>query len=123
MLRVGVDLVEVARVGRLAQRFGRAKLARIFTNQELDYAYTSTPLRDQRLAARLAAKEAFIKAWGAPLRLRDIEVVAHYGAPVIRYAGRDYPVSLSHTKETAVAVTVWELTGEGPPPQESPQAR
>ncbi len=64
----------------------------------------------------MAAKEAFIKAWGAPIPMRSIEVVPRDGPPVIHYAGQEYPLSLSHTREIAVAVTVWGPTDEGLPP-------
>ncbi|MFO8034639.1 MAG: 4'-phosphopantetheinyl transferase superfamily protein [Candidatus Bipolaricaulota bacterium] len=119
--RVGIDLVDVARIRRLAWRFGRGGLARLFTARELDYAYASSRLCYQRLAARLAAKEAFIKAWGVPVPLRKIEVVKREGVPFIHHAGYDYPVSISHTKEIAVAVTAWETSGRGP--QARPQGR
>ncbi len=117
MLRLGIDLVEVDRVERLCRRFGREGLARLFTVRELEYAYSSSRLCHQRLAARLAAKEAFIKAWGGPVPFRKIEVAKREGVPVIEHAGLEYPLSLTHTRELAIAVTAWDSSGRGRGPQ------
>ncbi len=108
MLRVGMDAVEVERVARLSRRYGRQRLTRLFTERELDYAFSSPRHCHCRLAVRLAAKEAFVKAWGTPIPLRALEVVKHGGVPFLRYGGKEYPLSLSHTRELAVAITVWE---------------
>ena len=59
ILGLGVDLVEVNRFEKVSSRF----LERVFTQGELEYARQSkTPA--QVLAARFAAKEAVIKAFG-----------------------------------------------------------
>lgn len=115
MLRVGIDVVEVARVERLVRRFDRDRLSRLFTQQELEYACTSTRLCAQRLAVRLAAKEAFIKAWGSPLPLNKIEVIKEQGTPCLSYEGKLYPLSLSHSEDHAVAVVVWQATDSDSP--------
>ncbi len=112
--------MEVRRMRRLVRRFGREGLTRVFTVRELDYAYSSSRLCCERLAARLAAKEAFIKAWGTPVPLRHLEVVKREGVPFIHYAGSEYPLSLSHTKRLAIAVAVLDSSARAP---QGPQAR
>jgi holo-[acyl-carrier protein] synthase len=111
---VGVDVLEIDRLERALERHPRLA-DRVFSADELSYA------RERRrpgrhLAARFCAKEAAIKALGvSPLGLRDVEVVA--GAPPrLRLAGRaaraarerdiELDVSLSHSREIAVAVVV-----------------
>ncbi len=108
MLRVGIDAIEVERVARLSMRFGRERLMRLFTERELDYAFSSPRHCHRRLAVRLAAKEAFVKAWGTPVPLHALEVVKHAGVPFLKYREKEYPLSLTHTTELAVAITVWE---------------
>ena len=77
--RLGFDLVEVAQVEESLRHFGAAYERRLFTTAERDYAHRGTPaVCTERLAARLAAKEAVIKALRlseAGIAFTDIEVV------------------------------------------------
>ena len=126
-LRVGVDLVPVARMARLTTENPGIRET-IFTGVELRYC-----LRKRRsfehLAARFAAKEAVLKALGTGLgqrmRWTDVEItVGVLGRPGVRLYGEvadwarrrglaQIEVSLSHTTELALAqaVAVWD----GPP--------
>lgn len=116
----GVDLVEVERLRRAAER-RPALLARLFTPAELAYAAAAPRHRWQRLAARFAAKEALLKALGTGLRQvrwQEAEVVRdEAGRPGLVLAGalarlaRERGVcqahlSLSHTPRYAVAQVV-----------------
>jgi holo-[acyl-carrier protein] synthase len=114
-LTPGIDLIEIERIERALQR--RPPLARrLFTDAEL--AYAGRRRRPGRhLAARFAAKEAAIKALGAPLAPREVEVVnAEDGAPSLRlhgdaaaraeHLGVDLGVSLTHSRENAAAVVI-----------------
>jgi holo-[acyl-carrier protein] synthase len=113
--RPGVDLIEISRVERALQR--RPRLAdRLFTERELSYAgERARPGR--HLAARFAAKEAAIKALGAPLAPRSIEVVNdEAGAPSLQLHGTaaeradrlgvELTVSLTHSRDNAAAVVI-----------------
>jgi holo-[acyl-carrier protein] synthase len=123
-VRVGVDAVEVDRLARvLGDDFRRQE--RFFTRRELDYC---RPRRrcSEHLAARFAAKEAVLKAFGEGLgpgmRWKDVEVVnEESGRPRIELDGavaafaernglRELDVSLTHTAGLALAqvVTLWE---------------
>jgi holo-[acyl-carrier protein] synthase len=114
---VGTDLVSVGRVASLLA--AHPDLAReVFTARELRYA-ANRRRPDEHLAARLAAKEAVLKALGTGLargvRWRDVEVVNGAGGrPRLRLAGaarsaadragvRSTEVSLSHTAGLAIA--------------------
>jgi holo-[acyl-carrier protein] synthase len=76
-MRLGFDLVQVSQVADSIARFGDTYENRIFTAGERDYARRGEAVRAERLAARLAAKEAVIKALKlseAGIAWSDIEV-------------------------------------------------
>ncbi len=117
MFRVGVDMIEVARIQRAQERYGERFYARFFTPTEREQA------RDvpARLAARFAAKEAVAKALGTGIgdvSWLEIEVVTdERGRPFVRLHGEaarlaaelglaEWQISLSHTREHALAFVV-----------------
>ena len=121
---VGVDLVEVARVGAILKDKGARVLERLLTPAERAYC-ESRPDVATHVAVRLAAKEAVYKALqGSPaargIGWRDIEVTrAPDGRPDVSLSGsatqraRELGVqrvllSLSHTHLAAIAVAVLE---------------
>ena len=119
MLVTGVDIVEIPRIRRVAERYGLRFFRRIYTEGEITYCRGRAP----QLASRFAAKEAVMKALGTGIRgvrWRDIEVVRERGqAPTIRlhgtalaraqHLGIDHlAVSLSHAEEYSVAFVVGE---------------
>jgi len=109
MVRVGIDVVEVARLRGLVERRGTRALERLFTPRELERAaQAKAPRSWERLAARFAAKEAFVKALGRPVPFRELEVTFRGPKPYLTWRGRDYPLSLSHTRQLAVAVVMIE---------------
>lgn len=122
MLTTGVDLIEIARIERAVENHGDRFLARVFTPNEILYCRGRVP----ELAARFAAKEAVSKALGVGMRVlaydgvywKDVEVVGdRRGKPIVRLFGRaaeraeelgltEWAVSLSHTREHAIAFVV-----------------
>ena len=122
MLSTGVDLIEIGRVERALERHGERFLERVFTEDEVAYARR----RPAELAARFAAKEAVAKALGVGMRMiardgigwQEAEVLGDgRGKPVVRLRGRaaeraeelglrEWAVSLSHTREHAIAFVV-----------------
>jgi len=120
---IGTDIVEPARIKKSLERFGDKFLKRVFTSNEQKYcAQKKEPW--QNLAARFAAKEAFLKAFGTGLRgrmrWRDIEVVRNdLGKPSIKLSGylkqqmdikkiSKIHLSLSHIEQTALGYVVIE---------------
>jgi holo-[acyl-carrier protein] synthase len=119
----GVDISEVPRVRAARERFGERFLKRVFTPEELRYCLAKAN-SDERLAARFAAKEAGMKAIGTGLRhgitWQDVEVVRLPGQrPNLRFHGKAAEfaerlgckrvhLSLSHTKEQAIAYVILE---------------
>ena len=117
MLVTGVDIVEIPRIRRVAERYGQRFFRRIYTDREIAYCRGRAP----QLASRFAAKEAVMKALGTGIRgvrWRDIEVVRERDqAPTIQlrgtavaraeHLGIDHlAVTLSHSEEYAVAFVV-----------------
>lgn len=119
----GIDLVEVARIQKSVDRFGRRFLDRVFTESEQAYCLRKKNFAES-LAARFAAKEAAAKALGTGIShgvsWREIEVVrARSGEPGLRFSGRAAVVamrrgvhhaalSLTHTAGLAAASVVLE---------------
>jgi holo-[acyl-carrier protein] synthase len=116
---VGTDLVDLDRFRRVLERTPSI-VERLFTDDEQAYARRR---RDptEPLAARFAAKEAFLKALGLGLgsvAFREVEVVrAESGEPSLRLHGaaareaksRDVDqwfVTLSHTAHIAQAIVL-----------------
>lgn len=118
-LGTGTDIVSVARIGRLVRTGGERFLRRWFTSAEIDYC-TSMARPELHLAARLAAKEAVVKALrgpaDGPVPWPWIEIIRGAdGAPdvvltgaVLVHAERrgvgPIHVSMSHCDDYAVAV-------------------
>lgn len=122
-LRTGVDVVGVERLRRLVE--GHEERQRtLFTARELDYC-RGKRRQYEHMAARFAAKEAVLKAFGTGISQRmrwtDVEVVNdRRGRPRVRLDGavasfaerhglRDLDVSLAHVETLAVAhaIAVW----------------
>lgn len=123
IIGIGVDIIEVERIEEALRRRPDRFVVRLFTPGEIAYCETSESHRSRRLAARFAAKEATLKAFGLGLRdvkWTDMEVVHDaLGKPSLRLTGRLAEVaaergvarlhlSLSHCKEYAIAQVVAE---------------
>jgi holo-[acyl-carrier protein] synthase len=118
MVWVGVDIVEVKRVGRAIERWGSRFLDRVFTPGEI--AYCRGKAREvESFAVRYAAKEAFTKALkvGKASIWREVEIVRSEGPrPALLLHGgaremvgpRRVELALSHAATHAVAVVLIE---------------
>lgn len=116
---IGVDVTEIGRMEKIIERYGEKFTRRVFTDAEI--AYCSRQTGYASYAARFAAKEAVFKATGLGLRAKmtwkDVEVVNNeLGKPELRltgetariFRGRALHISLSHSKEIAIAMVVVE---------------
>ena len=119
---LGIDLVEIDRVGRMIESLGDRMYTRLFSEGEAAYI-RGKPLPAQHAAVRLAAKEAAFKALAGNelarrIAWRDVEVVSDsHGIPSMKLHGTAQQrarelgvtrihVSLTHTRDTAGAVVV-----------------
>jgi len=118
---VGIDIVELNRIRSAIERYGERFFRRIFTPEEIQYCQSfSDPI--PHLAARFAAKEAVSKAFGTGigphLRWKDIATLNYptgqpyvSGGPTLQNLLRQQRIrtiliSLSHSREYAVAVAI-----------------
>ncbi len=123
---LGVDICEIERMERALSRHPTMR-ERVFTPEEIAYCRRFRHRQGEHYAARFAAKEALVKALGAPgdLHWHDAEVtVGEHGRPHLEVrgtvAGRaaqlgvtGWHVSLSHDGGIASAVVVAEGLGAG----------
>ncbi len=116
---LGIDLVDVRRIQASLDAFGDRFERRLFTVQEVMDAGLDPVVRVERLAARFAAKEAALKAFGlgaVGVNWRDLEVVRRAdGAPTLQVHGKaaihlrkigatHWALSLSHDGDQAIAI-------------------
>ncbi len=121
---IGVDLVKVARIEGVLERYGDRFLDRVFTEREIAYC-RGKAWAASALAMRFAAKEAFSKALGVGLRKggirwREVEVIPNpLGKPEIFVSGRaaqlcdtvgiaNMHLSLTDEDSRALAVVILE---------------
>ena len=123
MHSLGVDIIEISRIERAMQRFGKRFLHRVYTDTELRVCRN----KPSRLASRFAAKEAVMKTLGTGVRgvgWREIEIIHDpKGKPLVSLCGKarsraeelglgELAISLSDSREYAVACVVGETTDE-----------
>ena len=111
------------RLALLRQKYGARFLDRVFTCVEQERCGDG-PACDERYAARFAAKEACMKAfgtgWGSGVNFADIEVrTEESGQPLVTLSGgakrlcdergvTHIHISLSHERDNAVAFVILE---------------
>ncbi|CAN5439688.1 hypothetical protein BH10ACT3_BH10ACT3_02500 [soil metagenome] len=137
VIGIGIDLVDVAGFGEQLDTPGTRFELLAFSAGERAHVGSKEPGRVRGLAARYAAKEAFIKAWStsrfgeAPTldswELREVEVVSDaHGRPSRRLSGAvetavraqlgdrfTAHLSMTHDGPSAAAVVVLEGPSDG----------
>jgi holo-[acyl-carrier-protein] synthase len=118
---IGIDIVETARLKDAIQKWGEKFLKKIFNDSEILYCYKKRN-NFECLAARFAAKEAFIKALsdleydGKMPRLIDIVIMNHVSGKPYLSISEDLleryiiNLTLSHERHYAVAMVILEST-------------
>ena len=117
-MKVGVDLIEIARIERALERYPRFS-ERCFTEAERAYC-DSRPRPAESYAGRFAGKEAVGKALGVGVRFtwKEIEIVGR-PKPSVKLSGRALAwaerlpagaidLSMTHNRDLAVAVAIVE---------------
>jgi len=121
----GIDLVKIERIEKIIKKWGDNFIFRVFTSVEREYCEKKKGTKFQSYAGKFAAKEALLKALGLGLReanWKEIEIKNDkLGQPVIDTSGKlkkiastkgvsKYFISISHTKEYAIAQVILEGT-------------
>ena len=117
---IGIDIIEVARIRKAHARLGKRFLKGIYTEREQEFSLKHND-PSERLDARWAAKEAFLKALGTGhsrgVRWRDVEIIDNehsrptvkvYGKPRELLGDRKVHLSISHLKDLATAIAIIE---------------
>jgi holo-[acyl-carrier protein] synthase len=118
---IGIDIVKIARIKEVVEKWGEKLLRRVFTANEISYCYKKQNPYPS-LSVRFAAKEAFIKAISSEIsvKLSDIEVLnSDKGKPILVLGGSleaflktkhvtSTHLSLSHEHDYGVACVVLE---------------
>ena len=120
---IGTDIIEVERIGKRIEKSDALK-QKLYTITEQQYCEKGKVTMFQCYAARFAAKEAFLKALGTGYRygmaFHEIEILNdELGKPYVNPLGKvkaflkenkiqTIHLSISHVKETAVAMVVME---------------
>lgn len=123
---IGIDVVEIERVGALLSRYGDRFVRRVFTDAEAAYARRSVRPAE-RLAGRFAVKEAVMKAFGTGksqgILWRDVETLrGPMGRPEVilhgqasnhmkKMNGNVVHVSITHDGGRAMAFVIIETAG------------
>ena len=123
---IGVDIVDIARIQALLDRYGDRFLRRVYTETETAYAMGGANAAE-RLAGRFAVKEATMKALGTGksqgILWRDVETVrGRFGRPEVHLHGLAVKwaklresgavhVSITHDGGKAVAFVILEKAG------------
>ena len=115
-MKVGVDLIEIARIERALARYPRFR-ERCFTEAERAYC-DSRAKPAESYAGRFAGKEAVGKALGLGVRFtwKEIEIVGR-PKPGVRLSGRtraawerlgsgEIDLSMTHSRDLAAAICV-----------------
>lgn len=121
ILGLGTDIVDIARIAKSVEEIRFRE--RVFSPHEISYCEAKAN-KAESYAARFAAKEAFFKAlgtgWRGGLAFNEVEIQNdELGKPSIHLIGTtaeiiaekkisSIHVSLSHTKETAIATVIIE---------------
>lgn len=108
---IGIDIIDIKRIKKLIKN--KKFIERVFNKEEIKYCENKKN-KEQNYSARFAAKEAVWKALSGKysLSLKDIVIKnIQNGKPqvIINYKKLNnlkIEVSLSHTKEYAVAVAI-----------------
>ena len=121
---IGTDIVEIARIRQLLERHDRAFIQRVFTPEEQALAAAENANAAQFYAGRWAAKEAAAKTLGTGIGAEcgwlDLRILrGPAGQPQLELHGAaaesakrlgiaTIHITISHTKELAVACAVAE---------------
>ena len=116
----GTDIIEIYRIRESIEDLGENFINKIYTKKEIEYCESKKKAKYQHYAARFAAKEAIFKAVSKLLSdkyeisWQNAEIInLEDGKPVVNFINtninekiEDIDISISHSKEYAVATRV-----------------
>ena len=121
LIGVGCDVIEIARVQKAIVK--RSFVERVFAPEEIAYCESRGKQAAASFAARVAAKEAVLKALGTGLRGGElteivitndelgkpsVQLLGYHGQLAAKLGVKKIAISMSHSRETALAYVVME---------------
>lgn len=121
VIGIGCDIIEIVRIKKAVERASFSE--RVFTPEEREYCLSRGQQAAASYAARFAAKEAVLKAFGTGLRggsLQEISITNDaLGKPQVTLTGyyqelakskgvTKIHITMSHSRENAMATCVLE---------------
>lgn len=121
LIGVGCDMIEIARVQKAIVK--RSFVERVFAPEEIAYCESRGKQAAASFAARFAAKEAVLKALGTGLRGGElteivitndelgkpsVQLLGYHGQLAAKLGVKKIAISMSHSRETALAYVVME---------------
>ena len=121
LIGVGCDVIEIARVQKAIER--EAFVERVYAPNEIAYCRSRGKQAAASFAARFAAKEAVLKALGTGLRGGElleivitndalgkprVQLVGYHAQLAERLGVKNIAISMSHSREMALAYVVME---------------
>ena len=110
---IGLDIVELDRIGKLDARSGKFRTRILTTAEQAIYDSLQGHRQVEFLAGRFAGKEAFAKARGtgigAACSFIDIEIIPDSsGKPLLNFKGVSVSgfISITHTENVAAAQVI-----------------
>lgn len=118
----GTDIIEIKRIKQSIEKIGESFIKRIYTPNEIEYCESKNESKYQHYAARFAAKEAIFKAVSKALdnkfsmEWKNVEILNdENGRPTIKFINfiveglKEIDISISHSKEYAIAMVIAEI--------------
>ena len=121
LIGVGCDVIEIARVQKAIVK--RSFMERVFAPEEIAYCESRGKQAAASFAARFAAKEDVLKALGTGLRGGElteivitndelgkpsVQLLGYHGQLAAKLGVKKIAISMSHSRETALAYVVME---------------
>ena len=121
LIGVGCDVIEIARVQKAIVK--RSFVERVFAPEEIAYCESRGKQAAASFTARFAAKEAVLKALGTGLRGGElteivitndelgkpsVQLLGYHGQLAAKLGVKKIAISMSHSRETALAYVVME---------------
>lgn len=121
LVGVGCDVIEIERVRKACER--ETFVQRVFAPEEIAYCRSRGKQASASFAARFAAKEAVLKALGTGLRGGElteivitndelgkpsVQLLGYHGQLAAKLGVKKIAISMSHSRETALAYVVME---------------
>lgn len=106
---IGIDIVNIKRVEKIYKKFNDSFLSRFFNSNEIAHIKKKNN-SVETISGLYAAKEAVSKARGtgfSKLKFKDINILYKDGCPFAIVDNKLYYISISHEREYAVAVAVY----------------